>query len=426
MEILNEFKKLEQKLTILDDKIQAKKIQIDELFKLDLIKINKNYDIDIIQEHINGLNTQRDYLINGLLNKRNKQLNLVNSTLEEKCNSSNINFEFKCIISKSNEIKNDLMVLKVGSCCDLNLFLNKFNFTKPLDLTKLLKYSDLCMTRKKIDLNLDENHQVWYINQYNVIYLFYNLDWNKLLVKLKHENKPLYQLLIINNKGAVLHSKDFDTTATGLFKVSSKNIFHLFENECRTVSFLQIFDFKLNLIHTLTSENMDFYSLYVHSNELMCTDYRIKRLFIFNVNNLHQRYENIERYYENDLKSNTKLTLMHFNNENLYFYNDFLNFVYICSRKSFSKVSIIHLESRVAVCQINFDQNSNIYFYSTRNKYITMYNENGLFIKSIELCGDKYKYFYTILLTPGDTIVYNQDIPAKNHQNIQSIKYNEY
>ena len=412
-EFLAKFKNIENKINHRIESTFA-------LYKKDVDIINSKINEDLNSEiHQNGLNLYRQTLLDKLIQRRNEQINEINSNLYT-FDDVNINETYlKWFYQDLETIKNKNIHYQKPNISYLDLtMIYKIKLRQHFDFYKLNKYASLIRTQREVNLN---NFLIKYVFDLATGIKFFSLPSNNIFICALCNNEINPQahtnlknrLLVINKQGNVLHSRKLEDEIIEeylqKFKATSNNLIRFYKSK------MEIYDFRLGLLHRLNIQDT-FYGLVVNQqNEIAFMELNIF-IYKFNLTKIESsmfKLNNTVRLYNH--------VLVHFNRE--YFY--LLKFkkraeydtIYTINRSTGFKSVCRLMSPRRELESILFDDNnSQIIDLDKEDSLIKIYNFNGEFLCLIQIKPE----YSSVYLTSMNTIVYDQYV------NQQFIRYKEY
>ena len=398
MSLDDQFLELESVFKELDSRIDLKTNTVNRLFNLDLSSINSKFNNENgLKAHENYLNKHRESLLNQLIAKRDAQLNEVNDLVRNQFNNDILNdYEFRrrnWLISQiHNSIKNNFICFNKSNTICLESVLNRYDFSMPFDLRKMIKYSNFLVTRKEFKLNLDdETFKAPIYDQFD----FLSLPSNKLFVYTQREIDNLTKMLVIDQHGAILHSKtlvqengDF---LEDIFHLTSNSIVRLFQNEDDAIdkfSNVEIYSFKLELLRSFKFKREFFYDIVINNDEFGFKSVLNSKILIYDNCRSKLNYINLN-LDENDIvfKTHNTLRLINLSKENFYFLKrnsqSKYEMLFIVDRKRGVKTASIQIKPRYLFLSVRFDKKSQIYDVDD-DYFVNVYGANGNLLYNIE------------------------------------------
>ena len=382
---------------------------------------------------MNGLNKERGLLLNLINVKRYNQITEINEFLINLLSSSNLNAEgLKSLNLKSNEIKNELVYFNKSLVSNYDLFLNKFKLSQPFDLHNVIKYSSLIVTKKRFHLKIPDDYYIAYVNEGE---RFISLHLNQIFIYLKSKNNQYYKMLIINQHGMTLHSKEseieYEKNYTHRIDVAPSSIVRLYQKGNEEY-FIEVYDFKLNMIYQFKLDSSYSKNYILSHNEMAFQSHKDhNRILVFNLtsykfDSINVNTQNSMNTFGDEYQHNH---LIYLNEAKLYFIKPNKEYKYdkivIMDRLEKGVLANISLNPRINRSSIRFDVNSKLYDFDEANitkvyyiyyTYLNIYDSDGVFLYKMTLP----KHFDSFFLSLKNKIVYNRKLIGN------LIEYDEY
>ena len=439
-----EMDELELKFIKLNEKIISKRKSIKDSYKTDVIKIEKAIVINqSTKDYSNKLNLERHYLIQKLNERLRFRIDEINAIYSEYLCYLNSEFYYKDVVLSKRLNEYDLKdkFIYLNNISFDSIFLNKFKFTQPFNISKLNKYKNLLINKK--EFNLMKLNESFSKENFEFGHSFIFLPSNKAFFCAK-KNATTYTMFLIKTTGLVLCTKDIvikmidDSGVEYMdhdFKSSEFHIIRLCikaDPMWNDIFDIEIYNFNLQLVHSFNDFTMDHLHIFINKNEYAFehieyhSTISIYDCKSFKCNDV--KLEILEDKNRNDYfyTGFSKSQLVHFNDDNLYFIKRLQgsNYeLYLVDRGSKqvakSKIHFKLEEGRGINTSLKFDENSKeiYYFYEYT---IKIYKSNGEFLYKIQ--SNRYNEFISLF---EETISFNKiiyDIHRKNN----FIEYYEY
>ena len=438
-----DFFALKARFDQLEEKIRSKKIQINEKYEQDVEKINEKYTQDTQKAYESGLNSYRE----NLLEKLQKELHveipdldefkefLVNN-IQKASNLQDSNRRYKLVKSfletKTKDVRDNLFYLNLSGSFSFDVRLFKYEFSKPLDLIKLNKYSNLVLLKnRKFNLPAQVQINLELIN-YEKRLRHLVLPSNRIFIYARNKTTNDYTMMILDNDGNIMHSQRIKNQVTTEFKASSVYIFRVYTDIKESTSHLivEIYDYKLKFVKILKLNDSYSIDLLIHKNEFAFEKLSDYKILIYNgdsfkSNTIIFQNKNRDEPFFSDGKQDR---LINFNNQYLYLYKKSIDglFIVIIDRATglnsstlpiFKKESLMkNLNFREPIeFVIKFDEDSNFY-YKKLYETIEVRSSNGMELGTFNVKNGLAAFNFTFY----GGIMFNELF------NISSIKFEEY
>ena len=390
--------------TKIDQDINSKTKHIEKSYENLVSHIENIFSIQL-RYHENGLNEYRDLLLNKSIAYRNKQLFDFDLWFETTFIQHNY---LKCIgliMKKKPFIKASFIKFNQSQIILNNLILITYRFEDVFNLDKIIKYFDIIIKAKRFKLPLGKNKKISILNKTEK---FLAIPNDKILIKIK-ENNANKILMVVNTKGEVLAKKKIDIVYNEIFDLSDCHIIRLYTliYNYEFVSFVQIFDFKLNLTSSFKLENY-YFNFKINKKTLVIEGvdgFIYQDLNVLLANQDRTCWSSAPKEYIFDSLYNV------FDNKiYIYKYSKFI-FGYDTMNKSMLQNKIeISFEKRNQVDQIlKFGNESKIYYYKEIEKLIQVYDSNLNLLSSI-LLNTNFGSFKFLKFTRFEIIVLNKSV----------------
>ena len=424
------FDNLEAKFKDIDEKLNFKIRLTNKSLEADLNKIESFWADNLTRFEL-SLNSYREKLLNDLLDTRNSQL----ETISQYFSNQNYACSQQDVLDRGDQIKANFKYLSRKRFALLNFHKYETNFS----LEKSLKYSNLYQ-KTGLDRNLNDGFRIKQFNNKITYNLFLNLAPNRKFVfaQKEHAGQKYHKLLIVDNRGEIVHSKNIETNLVELnnrFQVApTRRIIRLavLFNRKEYVSTIEIYDYELNLVFSFIEPNKFMYlgDILVYENKIATKSFADNILIIdtisYEVNYLdYQSRDEALPFYLNDVKD----YFVNFYRNRLYFvelkkdHNGSRN-LYIINTKDGKRtgkmVEIWAFNNENLNSLLKFDTECKIYIYENRNKSIKVHGPDGEALFNINADGIGYfEMFKSLTFTLNKTVVF--DIRIYNDY----IEYNE-
>ena len=208
------------------------------------------------QRYKNGLDECRQEMLDQLIHKRKEQLNEVNEFMQS---SQQINLSELESLHKS--IKQNYAAFAKGLATVYESILFRTKLANPLKLAQLVKYSKIMSIEEKVNL-ADVEHLLDLSNL--PYYCVHVLPSNRILLYCSKKGN----ILVLNKSGDLIHLKKTEKDCYYDVKVNSTNILAKSRhNQC-----VEIYDFKLELVHTIRLERFYFDSFKLNNYEIALSE----------------------------------------------------------------------------------------------------------------------------------------------------------
>lgn len=401
---------MEDLLTVLESKFGELNLKIEKKIEL----INRSYELDVekviirLKENENGFNVYE----NNINQHRDVLLKQINLKLNE---IQNFNGEIKFL----ENLKENFVYFNksFGLCCCLfELILSEFEISPRLDLSKIDKYYELIISKKKIQLSLPETIVLESINNQRQKFLV--LPLNRLLICAVIDHK--HTIFIVDSNGNIVCSKKLDYNyklANTLLKSTASKIFHLYEMQHEKSNRLNIYNLKLELVRSIKFSQSFYLNVIIYKNEFALHNIFSNRVLIYNTNSFKSTSIQFQTAEENaDFYVYSKVYLLNnLNEKHLYFYGH--DCVYIVKRTNGTKLAKVRTNInsffvRLDIAySIKFDRYSNIYYFenqptSAKLPLIIVYDSDGKYLCEIS----RRKQNENFILTYKDSCIFNYSI----------------
>lgn len=349
-------------------------------------EIDKNFNLEKIQIKLNDI---RDDLLAEIKNKMESQVDEINSF-------SRLLKSKEMLLSQFETVKTGYVYFKKKDFLDLDIIIKRYRFDIKFNIHKLPKYKEIFSKTTRIELGNLKNMTIVPLNKDVFKKWFIRLPFNRILIRVVDQKEAnhnsIFKLLIVNENASILYSSNivysqsFDFNET--FEASSSHIVHL-----KGKSDVSIYNFNLDLVHTLSINVSDFIikSVHVNNNEFVFSAFAEKKSkktcqqLVF--------YDNKKfrlNYFKLDAFENESVKLIHFDKENVYFKIADVNGTYVC----FAKRTSLNVRSNERVelelnepCRtdyLQFDGNSYLYHTHWFEKWLKVYDSNLNYLYSLD------------------------------------------
>ena len=417
------FSDLKAKIHKLDAKIILKEAIVHLNYNADVEKVTNVFDEKKIPTHEDRINEQRQQLIeknrDNMMNAlkkveqhRDKQIEklILVKIFDSEKYSTELYKSKQAILKNHEKTKENLISFAKLQRVNYAPLLSKYEFSKPLNILKFHTYNHLLKTNNKFQIfgNIDE------FDSFEII------PSNRLLVYFLNGSS-----LIIDETGTILHSREHAQLRSlynpdPIVKVSISAIVMIFRNNSRMD--VEIYDFKLNLVESIR------FSYYYYSDSIFVNNYnqvvfkKDKKILIYNIDYSKKNYivyqyknKNEPFFIENSDRQ------IHINEKYLYLtkLNSSKRSLYMINRIN-GKRTYLGLEHNWFDTIIKFDNNSNIYDFNKKKKFLFVYNYEGVLFQKIGFKGNVSISIKEFSLF--DKIIYN----FVKYENNNQIQYSTY
>ena len=436
MSLTKNFFELESVFNSLDDNIELKIKHINKRADIECENINRKYQS--LEQYLaleQGLNDHREVLLKILherlehevLNVNEFYEKLIEKLNEQSCYHLNLYkkwyWESVNIINEKREsIKNNFIYFNKKNCTRESSTLVKYKFSDGLEFFQIAKYSKFLINEKKFEFNLSRGESIGMLGAGR---FFFSLPLNRALICVKLE-RSYDKILVIDQNGNFLYSKDLGfeyERESQCFQITSSNIIRLYHIKNRTDSNIEIYNFRLELIHSIKLKIINCHDLIVNKNEIGLKSVKESKLIVFNINSLKFNTIQLQNKHENGSFYIDTVNCNYFINFNTsYFYFIRRNrqykydMIYIIERNTGRLAVSLMISPRLDTSSLVFDNYSNIYVLENELKLAKFYKFDGQFLFNIDLNNKIEIFFFTI----QNSIIYNSFLNQKR------LKFYEY